>query len=227
MKLGNLFTSRDPELINIVSNDVMDGAAVDSVKSLERLGLEGKSAFMEMLKKNPRAFNESIKLNPLRVFSQVQSRRKQPALVKEMKDQAQLFSKLYIATQVRDAYMGEFFKNETLSYPPSLSKHGLIRSGDKAELLPFLKNSIGEADDLSGVPVVEAVVLEMSVVVNQLKPDHGSSFSSYAVDKVFSYVKRYQQKASALRIDVCYDTYIEKSLKGVTRENRVLVFVGR
>ena len=83
-----------------------------------------------------------------------------------------------------------------------------------------MKNSIGEADDLSGVPVVEAVVLEGSVVVNQLKPDHGSSFSSYAVDKVFSYVKRYQQKASALRIDVCYDTYIKKSLKGVSRENR-------
>lgn len=87
-------------------------------------------------------------------------------------------------------------------------------------MLPFLKNSIGNPDDLSSFPIVEGVVLEGSVVVNHLKPDHGSSFSTYAVDKVSSYVKRYQQKATALRIDVCYDTYIEKSLKGGKRDGR-------
>ena len=131
-----------------------------------------------------------------------------------------LFSELYIDTQLCDADIGEVFKHKTLSYQLSLSKNGLLWSGDKAELLPFLKNSIGNPDDLSSFPIVEGVVLEGSVVVNHLKPDHGSSFSTYAVDKVSSYVKRYQQKATALRIDVCYDTYIEKSLKGGKRDGR-------
>lgn len=63
LKLGSPFTSRDPELINIVSNDVMDGASVESVKSLERLGLEKKRTFIEIMRKKLSAFNGSIELN--------------------------------------------------------------------------------------------------------------------------------------------------------------------
>ena len=112
------------------------------------------------------------------------SKRKQPAEMKDMKEQLQLFSQLYIATQVRDADMDDFFKHETLSHPPSLSKHGVMRSGDKSELIPYLKDLVEESDDLAGFPIVDGVVLEGSVIVNQLKPDHGTSFTSYMLLKM-------------------------------------------
>ena len=70
------------------------------------------------------------------MFHKAQARAKQSAAGKEMKDQLQLFSQLHVATQVRDGDMEEFFKHETLSHPPALSKHGQIRSGDKSDLLP-------------------------------------------------------------------------------------------
>ena len=65
-----------------------------------------------------------------------------------MKDQHQLFSQLYVATQVRkletltqvrDVYMDEFVKHETLSHPLLLFKHGVMQPGDKLELIPILK----------------------------------------------------------------------------------------
>ena len=101
------------------------------------LAKKQKKSFMDMLQNNPSSFNNSITLNRLRVFHKSQTRGKQNAQGREMKDQLQLFSQLYVATQVRDGDMDEFFKHETLSYPrPRLSKHGEIRPGDKSELIP-------------------------------------------------------------------------------------------
>ena len=123
-------------MIHLISNDVCDAAAVKAVKTAEHVGEEAKKSFMDMLQNNPSSFNNSITLNRLRVFHKSQTRGKQNAQGRKMKDQLQLFSQLYVATQVRDGDMDEFFKHETLSHPPSLSKHGEIRPGDKSELIP-------------------------------------------------------------------------------------------
>ena len=217
---GNPFDSRDHELINLVSNDVTDDVAVKSVKSIEKLGYEQKNSFLSMLETNPSAFSESIKLNRLRVFHKAQTKRRQTASEKETKDHLHLFSQLYVATQVRDGDMEEFFKHETLSHPPSLSKFGEIRSGDKSELIPCLKKLCEESDPLLGMPVVDGVVMEGSVMANQLKPNNNQSFTSYAAETVYPYLKRYERNSHANRIDVVYDTYPETSLKGMTREKR-------
>ena len=217
---GNPFDSRDAELVNLLTNDVMDDVSVQAVKSVEKLGDEQKTAFMSMLETNPSDFSAPIKLNRLRVFHQVQGRRKQSAATKEVKDQLHLFSQLYVATQVRDGDMDDFFKHETLSHPPSLSKHGKIRSGNKAELIPCLKELAPESELLLGIPVVDGVVMEGSVMVNQLKPNNNQSFACYAAETVHPYLRRYERNSHSKRIDVVYDTYPETSLKGMTREKR-------
>ena len=81
-----------------------------------------------------------------------------------------------------------------------------MRSGDKSELIPYLKELVGESEDLTDFPIVDGDVIERSVIVNQLKPDHGSAFTNYAVETVYPYVKRYKQKCCAERADVCFDS---------------------
>ena len=158
---GNPFNSRDPDLVHIISNDVMDSTAVEALQSAEKLGIAGKTSFMEMLKNEPYAFNKPIKSNKVRIFDKAHSKTKQPA-IKEMKDQLQLFSQLYVATQVRDGDLDEFFKHETLSHPPSLSKNGLMRSGNKSELIPVLKGLVQDQEVVTDFPLLLITILKKS-----------------------------------------------------------------
>ena len=71
MKHENLFNSRDLELVHLISRDVMDGAAVQSLKSVNVLGIESKTAFMNILQNDPAAFKEPIK-EPIKSPSNIQ-----------------------------------------------------------------------------------------------------------------------------------------------------------
>ena len=188
-------------MIHLISNVVSEAAAVKAVKTVEQVGEDAKNSFMDMLQNNPSSFNDSITLNR-HVFHKSQARGKQNALGRETKDQLQLFSQVYVTTQVRDGDMDEFFKHETLSHPPSLSKQSVIRPGDKSELIPCLKELAVESEVPSDLPGVDGLVIERAVIVNQLKPEKGQSFTLYAADTVHPYVKRYQRKAGAERVDM-------------------------
>ena len=76
-------------MIHLISKDVCDAAAVKAVKTAEHVGEEAKKSFMDMLQNNPSSFNNSITLNRLRVFHKSQTRGKQNAQGREMKDQLQ------------------------------------------------------------------------------------------------------------------------------------------
>ena len=80
-----------------------------------------------------------------------------------MKDQLQLFSQLYVATTVRDGDMDEFFRHETLSHPPSLSKHGKMRSGEKSDLISCLKDLVNDSELPPETPDVDGVVLRVQL----------------------------------------------------------------
>ena len=114
----------------------------------------------------------------------------------------QLFSQLYVATQVRDGDMEEFFTHETLDHPPSLSKHGTIRSGDKSDLIQCLKSLANEQDMPLDMPDVDGLVIEGAVLVNQLKPNKDQSFTAYPEETVHTYMKRYQCNTGAKRVDL-------------------------
>ena len=81
-----------------------------------------------------------------------------------------------------------FFKHETLCHSPSLSKFGKVRSGDKSDLIPCLKELAEESEPLLGMSVVDGVVMEESVIANQLKPNDNQSFTSYAAETVYPYL---------------------------------------
>jgi hypothetical protein len=60
-----------------------------------------------------------------------------------MKSDCNLFSQLFIAAQVRDTNLEDFFSHENHTWPPALSLHGRLRlPGNKSELLACSDPSI-------------------------------------------------------------------------------------
>ena len=131
-----------------------------------------------------------------------------------MQNDVKLFAQLYIATQVRGGDIDELFKHETRNSPPSLSKNGEIRSGNKADLLHCMPLVASEKDEVN----TEASVLEGSVLVNILKPGAANTFEEYS-ETVFNPVAL-QDLKEHIRIDVIFDSYKEKSLKLTTMKKR-------
>lgn len=219
--LGNPFDLTDTsELIQLATYDVMDEAVMKTIQTIEQLGHEQKTAFMNMLCKYPASFEEPIKKNKLPLFRNHNTKSERVRPSQETKDQLHLISQLFVATQVRGGDMDEFFSHETLVHPPSLSKSGQLRSGEKAEILPQLKNLASDSEPAVEMPAVDAVVLEGSVLANQIKPNKNQTFSKYAEEVFFPVITRYKKNSNASRVDVVYDTYPDISLKGTTRGKR-------
>ena len=51
------------------------------------------------------------------------------------KDDMHLLGQLYISPQVREGYADSLFEVENTDVPPSLSKHGNVRGGQKSDML--------------------------------------------------------------------------------------------
>ena len=86
-----------------------------------------------------------------------------------------------MSCQVRDGDLDSFFRHENQSFPPSLSKFGSLRSGNKSQLLPIL-------EDLAPVreepPAVDVLLLDGAAIINILKPGAAKIFKEYA-EQVF------------------------------------------
>ena len=65
LEAGNPFEPGCTELINAVTNDVMDDDVVNSVRIMENLGNKQNTAFFNMLKHDPTSFNNPVKNNKL------------------------------------------------------------------------------------------------------------------------------------------------------------------
>ena len=97
-----------------------------------------------------------------------------------LKNNCSLFSRLYVASQVRDGDLDEFFQHENQPCPPSLSQVGMLRGGTKSDLLSCLQ-------DLAPVNVhsptgVTCTILDGAAIVNMLKPGNAKTFQDYATD---------------------------------------------
>ena len=58
-----------------------------------------------------------------------------------------------------------------MRHPPSVSKHGMIRTGEKTEFIPYLKELASSSNSPLYIPAVDGAVGEGSVLLNQLKPN--------------------------------------------------------
>ena len=109
-----------------------------------------------------------------------------------------------------------FFKHETESYPASLSCNSCIRSTTKSALLPVLEK---HGPPIYQPPVADTYVIDGSALIQMLKPEeYITTFEEYILNIVTPYVLT---KATFYkRIDIVFDVYLEKRIKGSTRDKR-------
>ena len=161
--------------------------------------------------------SEPIK-NKLLPFSVPPAKKSSARLqVSSLKNDASLFSRLYIAFQSRDGNQDEFFYHENQAYPPSLSQHGKLRLGTKADLLPCLETLIEQSDSLPSLHS-DVVILNGAAVVNFLKPSVSSTFDNYAHKVFLPYVLSQVNRTN--QVDIVWDQYFNNSLKSQTRSKR-------
>ena len=134
-----------------------------------------------------------------------------------LKNDCSLFSRLYIASQIRSDYLDQFFQHENQAYPPALSQMGKLRTGTKSDLVGCLEDLV-PTQDLSPTPVIQVILRDGAAIVNMLRPGFAKTFSDYATQVFLPYITSQLQHVN--RLDVVWDEYIADSLKAETRTRR-------
>ena len=150
----------------------------------------------------------SIKMNKIHLPSnRHKNRNKQDSTKEDM----HLLRQLYMTMHVRERNSDRLFEVENADCPPSLSKHGALRSGQKSDLLSCL-----EVDYLSDFDEADAKLIDGAHMVH-FRPDASiKSFRDYVNHNVIPYIERHL--ANTKRVDV--DRYLPDSLKATTRQRR-------
>ena len=133
-----------------------------------------------------------------------------------LKKNCQLFSQLYIAYLIPDGSFDEFLSPENQTFPPSLSKDGVLRTGNKSDLLYFFDDIQDTSQDK---PSVECIVIDGPAVVNILAPVNCATFKDYS-KKVFLPFILQQFQSGCRRVNIVWDIYLENSLKESARIKR-------
>jgi len=104
---------------------------------------------------------------------------------------------LYVAYQVHNGDLDEFFKYENQFYPPSLSQLGKLRTGKKSEPLHCLEDVTG-VSNCSSSHAVQVSILDGAAVVNMLQPGTAITFDGYSKSIFILYVTSQLQTAHHL-----------------------------
>ena len=215
-EFGNPFLESTGDLLVLDTRDIANKAVVDTLYKIKALGLEQYNTFVkERLVERVKPLHDTISKNMLPLFSTPKKRQKTKAqeMMADIKHDRSLFSRLYVACQVRDGNLEEFFSHENQSYPPSLSDRGKLRFGKKSDIIHCL-----EVNTEDGNPLSDVIVLDGAAIVNMLRPDSAKTFQDYAKDVFLPYVKSQLDKAQ--RVDIVWDDYRQGTLKQQTRDKR-------
>ncbi|KAK3737220.1 hypothetical protein QZH41_001820 [Actinostola sp. cb2023] len=221
-EMGNPFGDNSGDLLVLDSRDIANAAIVNNVRQIETLGKQQYENFVtERLVNRTKPITEPIKRNKLPLFSKPPAQEKSKAQHKviSLKNDCSLFSRLYIACQIRNGDLEEFFKHENQAFPPSLSQAGAMRSGTKSDLVHCLENLIPPQENNLANPTVTVIIIDGAAIVNMLKPGAAKTFQDYATLVFLPYITA--QLRNANRVDIVWDVYFHDSLKAETRSKRV------
>ena len=180
-------SEQNPDLLVLDTYDIKDKDVANTVNSIETLG---KTQFQE--------FKKSAK---------------HQSQVAMLKKNCQLFSQLYVACHFRDGNLDEFFSHENQTFPPSLSKDGMLHTGYKSDLLCSLDDIQDTSQDK---PSVKCIAIDGTAVANILAPVNCINFKDYS-KKVSPPFILQQFQSGCRRVDIVWDVYLENSLKESAR----------
>ena len=139
--VGNPFLEEGSELLALDSHECFADVA-DTISNIKDLGKDKYKQFKEtVLEKGATSIHQAIKRNNLPLFKKPGRKftSKLRKTLKTIKQDCNLFSHLYISSQVRASDMDAFFRHENVLYPPSLSDNGVLRlPTKKSDLLDCL-----------------------------------------------------------------------------------------
>ena len=219
-KEGNPFEEEDDVLVMAVSKTMMNEKAVRSVRDARKIGEDQYAAFVnERLITTEKSIHDVIKRNKLSLFREKNSvvSNKSKLQVTSLKQDCSLYASLYIACQTRECDLDEFFSHENHSYPPSLSLYGKIRQASKSDAIKiFSKYAEAQCEE----PNVTALVIDGAALVQMIPPRESATFGDYCRNELTSQLLSKVRRSSITRLDIVFDFYREKSIKGSAREKR-------
>ena len=158
------------DLVVLDTKECVGSPALQTVKEVKEIGLKQFQAFSrECLLERIKPISDPIQRNKLKVFKThpVIKMNKEKQKLACLKNNAQLFSRLYISCQTRDGNLDEFFRCENQACPPALSDGGSLRLGTKSDLLTCLE---AFADTRSKAPTTSSLVIDGVAIVRMWKP---------------------------------------------------------
>ena len=135
-----------------------------------------------------------------------------PSNQKLVKEDCQLFSKLFISCQSRECDLQEFFQHENQPYPTALSDGGKLYACQKSQLTSILETYITCPEK---EPDTEVIIIDGSALVHTLPPKRSKTFEDYAALDVLPSIHAYAMKYR--RTHIVFDVYNPSSLKLETR----------
>ena len=217
-ELGNPFKEEGPHLMALHTKDIMDDSVIATVSNARKLGGDQFNTFLkERLVDRSKPVSDPLKKNNLPTLDALKKKNlsKDKAKVGVLKEDCSLFARLYIACQVRDGDLEDFFKFENQPWPPSLSDLGKLKGGQKANLLTCLPQS----DQTASPATADAVILDGAVIVQMLKPGLSVTFEDFSNDVFLPYVLKHLETAT--RVDLVWDVYKDDSLKKALRSTKI------
>ncbi|XP_037025687.1 uncharacterized protein LOC119067048 [Bradysia coprophila] len=221
---GNPFEDESPYLVTLVSKSQLDEQATQTVKRLAEIGKIQYSDFLsKRLQSHEINFYEPVKMNKLNIFKE-QSVRKVSALTvknKMLRNDCELFSRLYLGATNRKVDLDQFFNYENQPFPPSISNNGHLRNGPKSNIVDCLRDEYQDADledlDYGSHDDATAFVVDGAVIVHFINSTGAKTFGEYS-SKIRDYFRPFTQKYQ--RIDIVWDVYRENTIKRHAREKR-------
>ena len=150
---------------------------------------------------------DPIRRNNLPLFSRSPVREKSTTQfhLSSLKNDCSLFSRLFVASQMCDGDLDDFFAYENQACPPVLSQMGKIRLDKKSDLVGYLEGTIPPQDNVASHHV-EVIILDGASITNMLAPGGAKTFSDYATQVFLSYIT--SQLPHSFRVDVVWDEYL-------------------
>ena len=218
--MGNPFLEESGDLLVLDSKNLADVAVIQTVRTVEKLGQDQYESFInQRIKSRDKSIFHPISRNQLPLFSNQKPREvtKSKLQLEAVKNECSLFSKLYIASQVRDSNLDHFFQHENGPCPPALSDRKTLYQGTKSDLIECLLNACPQPEVVDP-PVTQALVIDGAAVVNMLKPRAAKTFLEYGDQVFYPFIESKLRNVS--RVDIVFDQYLPESLKETTRQKR-------
>ena len=217
--MGNSFAENSNDLLVLDSRDLADPAVIGMLCQIKSLGQEQYDTYVnERLVKQTKPITDPIKRNNLPLFSRPPMREKSRTQLQwsSLKNYCSLFSRLYIASQIRSGDLDQFFQHENQAYPPALSQMG--NCGQEQSLIWSAAWKISFLHKTIPPPLSYKSSCLMGLQSLTRFDRVLRTFSDYATQVFLPYITSQLQHVN--RLDVVWDEYIADSLKAETRTRR-------